>query len=78
VNALQGKKVAIVVANGFEQVEMTDPKKALEEAGRANRHRLAGEGNRARLAAYRDDIPAFNRKMIEEFEEGRYQERPAV
>jgi protease I len=25
--------VAIVVANGFEQVEMTDPKKALEEAG---------------------------------------------
>jgi len=33
VNALEGKKVAIVVANGFEQVEMTDPKKALEEAG---------------------------------------------
>jgi len=33
VNALQGKKVAIVVANGFEQVEMTGPKKALEEAG---------------------------------------------
>ncbi len=32
-NALEGKKVAIVVANGFEQVEMTDPKKALEEAG---------------------------------------------
>jgi protease I len=25
--------VAIVVANGFEQVEMTDPRKALEEAG---------------------------------------------
>ncbi|HYV40474.1 MAG TPA: DJ-1/PfpI family protein [Thermoanaerobaculia bacterium] len=25
--------MAIVVANGFEQVEMTDPKKALEEAG---------------------------------------------
>src|SRR6266508_962836 len=33
VNALEGKKVAIVVANGFEQVEMTDPKKALEKAG---------------------------------------------
>jgi protease I len=33
VNALEGKRVAIVVANGFEQVEMTDPKKALEEAG---------------------------------------------
>jgi protease I len=30
---LTGKKVAILVANGFEQVEMTEPKKALEEAG---------------------------------------------
>ena len=25
-----------------------------------------------------DDIPAFNQKMIEEFEEGRHEERPAV
>ena len=33
VDTLEGKKVAIVVANGFEQVEMTDPKRALEEAG---------------------------------------------
>jgi len=32
-NNLQGKKVAILVANGFEQVEMTEPKKALEQAG---------------------------------------------
>jgi protease I len=30
---LQGKKVAILVENGFEQVELTEPKKALEEAG---------------------------------------------
>ena len=30
---LQGKKVAILVADGFEQVELTEPKKALEEAG---------------------------------------------
>jgi protease I len=30
---LDGKKVAIVVANGFEQVELTEPRKALEEAG---------------------------------------------
>ena len=30
---LDGKKVAIVVADGFEQVEMTEPRKALEEAG---------------------------------------------
>lgn len=32
-SSLKGKKIAILVANGFEQVEMTDPKKALENAG---------------------------------------------
>jgi protease I len=30
---LNGKKVAILVADGFEQVEMTEPRKALEKAG---------------------------------------------
>jgi protease I len=30
---LKGKKVAILVADGFEQVELTEPKKALDEAG---------------------------------------------
>lgn len=30
---LKGLKVAILVANGFEQVEMTEPRKALEKAG---------------------------------------------
>jgi protease I len=30
---LEGKRVAILVENGFEQVELTDPKKALEDAG---------------------------------------------
>ncbi len=30
---LQGKKVAILVADGFEQVELTEPRKALNEAG---------------------------------------------
>jgi protease I len=30
---LQGKKVAIVATDGFEQVELTEPKKALESAG---------------------------------------------
>ncbi len=31
--SLQGKRVAILVENGFEQVEMTEPRKALQEAG---------------------------------------------
>jgi len=30
---LNGKKVAILVADGFEQVELTEPKSALEDAG---------------------------------------------
>ncbi|HSE33310.1 MAG TPA: type 1 glutamine amidotransferase domain-containing protein [Pyrinomonadaceae bacterium] len=30
---LEGKKVAILVADGFEQVELTEPRKALEDAG---------------------------------------------
>jgi protease I len=32
-NTLKGKKVAILVADGFEQVELTGPKEALEAAG---------------------------------------------
>lgn len=30
---VNGKKVAILIENGFEEVELTSPKKALEEAG---------------------------------------------
>jgi protease I len=30
---LNGLKVAILIENGFEQVEMTEPRKALDEAG---------------------------------------------
>jgi protease I len=32
-NDLKGKRVAILVADGFEQVEMTEPRKALKDAG---------------------------------------------
>ena len=35
--SLKGKKVAILVAEGFEQVELTEPKKALEAAGAETR-----------------------------------------
>ena len=30
---LSGKKVAILSTDGFEQVELTEPKKALEQVG---------------------------------------------
>jgi protease I len=32
-NTLQGKKVAVLVTDGFEQVELTKPRQALQEAG---------------------------------------------
>jgi protease I len=32
-NKLNGKKIAILVADGFEQIELTGPKEALEAAG---------------------------------------------
>jgi protease I len=32
-NNLKGKRVAIIVTDGFEQIEMTSPREALEEAG---------------------------------------------
>jgi len=32
-NELQGRRVAILVTDGFEQIEMTEPRRALDEAG---------------------------------------------
>jgi len=32
-NDLKGKRIAILVADGFEQVELTEPRKALKDAG---------------------------------------------
>ena len=40
---LSGKKVAILVTDGFEQIELTEPKKALEEAG-ASTHIVSPAG----------------------------------
>lgn len=47
---LNSLKVAILVAEGFEQAELVEPKKALEEAGA---HRLAREGPRSGVEAFR-------------------------
>ena len=32
-DTLRGKRIAILVANGFEQAELTEPRKALDQAG---------------------------------------------
>jgi len=42
--ALQGKSVAILVANGFEQVELFEPRKALQKAGAATHVVSPSEG----------------------------------
>jgi protease I len=42
---LNGKKVAILVTKGFEQVELTEPKKALEQAGAQTKIVSPDEGN---------------------------------
>ena len=44
---LKGKKIAILVANGFEQSEMTEPKKALEAAG-AQTHIVSPENDQVK------------------------------
>ena len=41
---LDGKKVAILVADGFEQVEMTKPREALEKAGAETKIVSPGSG----------------------------------
>jgi protease I len=43
-STLNGFKVAILVAEGFEQVEMTEPRKALEQAGAQTRIVSPAEG----------------------------------
>lgn len=46
-DALNGKKIAILVTDGFEQVEMTEPRRALEKAG-AHPILIAPEGKQVK------------------------------
>src|SRR5438270_13289912 len=56
---LDGKKVAILVANeGIEQVELTEPRKALEEAG-ATVTLLAPEAGEAQAFNHLDKADSF-------------------
>jgi len=56
---LEGRTVAIVVANeGIEQVELTEPRKALEDAG-ATVHLLAPEAGEVQAFDHLDKADAF-------------------
>lgn len=50
---LKGKKVAILLTDGFEQVELTEPRKALQEAG-AETHLIAPKGGEVKGWAMTD------------------------
>src|SRR3954465_5412635 len=57
---LDGKKIAILVANeGIEQVELTEPRKALEEAG-ATTELLAPEAGEAQGFNHLDKADKFD------------------
>jgi protease I len=44
---LSGKKIAILATDGFEQSELTEPKRALEQAG-ATTHVIAPKSGKIR------------------------------
>ena len=56
-DTLKGKTVAILATDGFEQSELTEPRKALDAGGGADAHRLA-EGRQGQgLEAHRVGRP---------------------
>jgi protease I len=72
-NALEGKKIAILVADGFEQVEMTEPKAALEAAGAKTRivspahDRVQAWKHFDKAETFSVDVP-LNRANADEFD----------
>lgn len=70
---LDGKKVAILVADGFEEVEMTKPRQALEEAGAETKivspsdKRIQGMNHADKGDKFDVDIPLDNARP-EEFD----------
>ena len=55
---LQGKKIAILVANGFEQVEMTKPRQAFDEKG-AQTHLVSPQSDTVRGWNHYDKADEF-------------------
>ncbi|WP_190306171.1 DJ-1/PfpI family protein, partial [Pseudomonas coronafaciens] len=62
--ALTGKRIAILVTDGFEQVELTGPKEALEQAGATVEILSAEEGQ---VKGWNHDKPADDFKIDRTF-----------
>ena len=83
---LRSKKVAILVENGFEQVELTEPRAMTSYPSIRTDLRNAGASVVDRevvdqgIVTSRDprDMPAFNAKMVEEFAERSHAARKAA
>jgi deglycase len=52
-NTLQGEKIALLVADGFEQSELLEPRQDLDEAGAQDASRLAGRWQGKGLQSHR-------------------------
>ena len=52
-NELKGRRIAIVVTDGFEQIELTEPRKALDQAGAETRI-VSPKSERVRAWNFRD------------------------
>jgi protease I len=74
-NSLNGKRVAILVTNGFEQVELTGPKEALEQAGARVDILSAKEGQ---VKGWNHDKPADDFKVDRTFRSASIEEYDAV
>jgi len=73
IGTLQGKKVAILVTDGFEQSELLEPRKALDEAG-AKTHVVSPAGKKAKGWNHKewgDEVPvdvALDSAKADEFD----------
>jgi protease I len=72
---LHGMKIAILACEGFEQVEMTEPRKALQQAGAETKLVSAEKG---RIQGFNHDKPADRFDVDLSFDEARPEDFDAV
>lgn len=73
--SLKGKRVALLVTDGFEQVELTEPKNALEQAG-ATTDVLADKAGQVR--GWHHDKPGDLFEVSKTFEQARIEDYDAL